>query len=1190
MAKTKRCLALVLALIALVSAISVAVPVFASGSANYPNSSWVDHNANGTKTTITAAHMDSIMYGIKSDYSGSGRWFVDGKPAVCCSPDLAPTGWSNTLSAGSYTKRYLKRSSPAAKAYYYFLAPLKTDGSDIDNNRGLLSGFWNECTAAVKAEAKAQFPNAANVSGQSAYYNNWRVVATALRSAGDTSYGNKDHLYVMGHFLIGYLFANDVPDKTTSAVNTAVKKLAKVVNKLPDVPNYIDIYFLDANEALGTSEYYQSFMTYEPNYFFEIKKKSSNTSITNGNSSYSMEGIRYYVSKSKTDFSTSGSNYMGFIELDKNGYGHSKDGSKYILREGLTPGVTYYVKEMYIPSSCKGYKQDTTVYPVKITTTHTINTPYVLNLSDTPYTVYFDIQKQSTNPEISVNIPEYSMQGIKYSVSKSKTDFSTSGSNYLGYIELDKNGYGHSKNGSRQTLRVLTPGTYYVKETYIPSGRLWKLSNTVYTVQVKFGHTSRQPLHLGVSDEPKARTANLTIVKESDNTAFTSGNNCYSLEGAEFKVYETKEDDFGKLVPDYTKQVGTTYITDEAGSIEVPSSVIQIGKKYAIEEVKAPNGYELYSDPSDESKHYIISDTLTELGCTVTFKEIPDGDPAHVRVTKRNAGEDDIIPGVVLTFTHFSDTNITTEEQANAAREAGKVTREWDFVTDNHGIINYDEEYLTDLYKENHPGWNDRNDSEDGIYYKSIVTPSGTVSTPAFPLGTIMIKEKSAPPVYELNPNAKFINITPEYIDDGGSEVFDNELTIEDEKVDMTTIEAEKSWDDDDNRDGVRPGKVIVTLYQDGEIFEDVEGGAVQELSADNGWYYSWGELPLKELKYNTTTGEYVESVSHTYEVKEEVVDGYYLTSTDVREIQDGNRWVFTNKHDVEYKPVMISKVWHNNSNVSGLQPDVIHVKLYQVTDDGETLLTEDAKGNPIGNNGVIALSKDDETPYQAVFTDLYKYYDGGKPYSYRVEELDVPDYCDVSISYSEVPIKTASGDGVNPDVYSPGIKCTVENTEKTGSATLLKTNTTGDPLPQVGFKLYYVSNNVAKAVNVSKNDTSGNYEFVGLANYDDAVELFTNEQGKISLDKLPFGTYFFLETTTAEGFIPFEDRIEFAISPEDPNYENVSVGLVNMKSILPETGGVGNYIFYGIGAVALIGVIVLVIIYYKKNKARKEK
>lgn len=82
-----------------------------------------------------------------------------------------------------------------------------------------------------------------------------------------------------------------------------------------------------------------------------IKKKSSNTSVTNGNSLYSLKGAVYGVYKSTAD-ATAKKNAVGSITLDANATGSLS---------GLENG-TYYVRETKAPS---GYKEDATVYTAK---------------------------------------------------------------------------------------------------------------------------------------------------------------------------------------------------------------------------------------------------------------------------------------------------------------------------------------------------------------------------------------------------------------------------------------------------------------------------------------------------------------------------------------------------------------------------------------------------------------------------------------------------------------------------------------------------------------------------------------------------------------------------------------------------------------------------------------------------------
>lgn len=117
---------------------------------------------------------------------------------------------------------------------------------------------------------------------------------------------------------------------------------------------------------------------------------------------------------------------------------------------------------------------------------------------------YISVKKSSTNPELTDGKPEYTLKNIEYYVSKSPTDFdySKNGKNYLGYIKLNESGEGHSVNGSRATLCSLAPGTYYVKEGYIPSNCNYERDETVYTVKVTAENTKTKPVELNVFDQP----------------------------------------------------------------------------------------------------------------------------------------------------------------------------------------------------------------------------------------------------------------------------------------------------------------------------------------------------------------------------------------------------------------------------------------------------------------------------------------------------------------------------------------------------------------------------------------------------------------------------------------------------------------------------------------------------------------
>jgi pilin isopeptide linkage protein len=180
-----------------------------------------------------------------------------------------------------------------------------------------------------------------------------------------------------------------------------------------------------------------------------------------------------------------------------------------------------------------------------------------------------------------------------------------------------------------------------------------------------------------------------------------------------------------------------------------------------------------------------------------------------------------------------------------------------------------------------------------------------------------------------------------------------------------TQVSVRKVWDDDDNKDGIRPEKVRVQLYAD----DEQQGNAV-ELNSSNGWSYTWTEL----LKQSDET-------DISYSVREvDVPSGYTASCSGSAE----SGFVITNTHPhqtpptptpkVETTSVSVLKVWVDRDNAMALRPESIGVQLYA---DGA------AQGDP------VLLKEGNGWKYS--WTNLPKERDG-KAISYTVAELSVPD------------------------------------------------------------------------------------------------------------------------------------------------------------------------------------------------------
>lgn len=99
-----------------------------------------------------------------------------------------------------------------------------------------------------------------------------------------------------------------------------------------------------------------------------------------------------------------------------------------------------------------------------------------------------------------------------------------------------------------------------------------------------------------------------------------------------------------------------------------------------------------------------------------------------------------------------------------------------------------------------------------------------------------------------------------------------------------TTLSVTKQWDDQEDKDGLRPKSVKVQLYADGK-----KSGEVIELSAENKWTYTFTDLVEK------ANGK---AISYTVE-EVDVPEGYQMSKID-----DGKgNVVLTNKHEPSIPP-----------------------------------------------------------------------------------------------------------------------------------------------------------------------------------------------------------------------------------------------------------------------------------------------
>ncbi|MBP3852195.1 MAG: Cna B-type domain-containing protein [Erysipelotrichaceae bacterium] len=173
---------------------------------------------------------------------------------------------------------------------------------------------------------------------------------------------------------------------------------------------------------------------------------------------------------------------------------------------------------------------------------------------------------------------------------------------------------------------------------------------------------------------------------------------------------------------------------------------------------------------------------------------------------------------------------------------------------------------------------------------------------------------------------------------------------INSHEPELIDINGSKTWDDNNDQDGVRPAQITIRLLANGE-----EVNSITTTEADD-WSWSFTDLP----KYENEGSEI------SYSINEDAI-------TDYTTEYDGYNVI--NTHAPGKTSVTVTKAWNDANNQDGIRPLTVTVKLFAGdTDTGKTV-----ELNATNN-------------WTANFTDLDAYQNGQK-IEYRVVEQDVEGY-----------------------------------------------------------------------------------------------------------------------------------------------------------------------------------------------------
>ena len=115
-----------------------------------------------------------------------------------------------------------------------------------------------------------------------------------------------------------------------------------------------------------------------------------------------------------------------------------------------------------------------------------------------------------------------------------------------------------------------------------------------------------------------------------------------------------------------------------------------------------------------------------------------------------------------------------------------------------------------------------------------------------------------------------------------------------------------KVWEDDNDRDAMRPSTLAVNLMANGTTIRSAT------LNAINGWTATFEELPVN-----------VDGAAIEYTWNEETVDGYESAAA-----TEGTTTTFTNTHTPETVTLAVNKIWVDEDNRDGMRPASLSITL----------------------------------------------------------------------------------------------------------------------------------------------------------------------------------------------------------------------------------------------------------------------
>ena len=556
------------------------------------------------------------------------------------------------------------------------------------------------------------------------------------------------------------------------------------------------------------------------------------------------------------------------------------------------------------------------------------------------------------------------------------------------------------------------------------------------------------------------------------------------IPNTEFKIFSLDKNEYVKMVTTYPSKVThTSFFTDEDGDLILPD-VLKIGN-YRIEEVAAPYGYVLnknYVEVSVDSDTFYETDPDTyEAVITVEYED----EPVVGELTVEKKGE--ILDGYKGGL--FAD----SEEKEFIYKEGSLAGAEFE-------VYAAEDIFTADMQK-------DENGNRTKYYSKGDLVATlttgkdGKAGLSGIPMGQYRVVETKAPYGYVLNGEEQLVTFV--YVDDKTPVIYESVTYTNDrQKLDMSVIK--KDAEEDTPVAGAEFGLYAAEDIENanGEVI--IEAGTLLETAVSD----ENGRIAFKK--------DYPFAI---YEAKELAAPKGYVSSEEV--ITFETEYQGQDETAAEYSSEFLNEpttfVFTKEDIASGAELS------------GAVLTVIDKDGNVVDR--WTSVADEAHVIKRLVAGETYTLREEFAPYGYlKAEEIQftVEDTADIQSAVMKDEVPTGA------IIINKDGEFVTDTTLMKGHWYDFIFNYFKDSLAGVEFEVYAAED----IVSPDGLDTIY-YEADELV-----ATIVTDEKGYASIDSLPLGKYYLVETKTLEGFVLDDTPIEADLSYIDQETAVVYAGM----------------------------------------------